>query len=210
MWREIWAGKTLGRILFNGAVLQNCANLSGNVLDIAGGESPSYLRYLPAGITLVRTNRVGSNGVSPVDFNKPLPYEDSSFDAVLLFNAIYIADDPQSLICEVSRVVKPDGIVFVASPFIANEMSEPHDYMRFTAEGLERLGRNAGFSQVKIDRIGERGSAAVSAVQPFLFLPLRFIAYPLALFLDHLVPSRIRTQHPMPVLYFARYQKHVV
>lgn len=207
MRNEIWAGKSLGRILFNQAVQRHCAGLSGNILDIAGGVEPSYLRFLPSGITLVRTNRAESDGVSQVDFNKPLPYDDSSFDAVLLFNALYIAEDPEALMREIYRILKPGGSAYVTSPLIANEMPEPHDYMRLTAEGLERVGRNAGFPNVEIYRIGERGSAAVSALQPFLMLPVRFAAYPAALWIDRMVPTRIRRDHPMPVLYFVQFSK---
>lgn len=199
------AGKTIGRVLFNETVRRECASLSGRVLDLAGGSNPSYLPLLPASTQFVRTDKKASVGVDAVDFNKPLPYTDASFDAVLLFSALYIAEDPQKLLKEIHRILKPGGALFLASPFVANEMPEPHDYVRFTAEGLERLVARAGFRDIRIKRLGERASAAVQIKHPFyLFNILRAFIYPLALLVDGMIPKSTRHAHPMPIAYFVR------
>jgi len=198
-----FAGKSIGRVLFNDMVEHSCAGMRGRVLDLAGGASPGYLAVLPRGIDLVRTNRVASDGVGRIDFNRPLPFEDASFDAVLLFNAIYIADDPALLMREIVRILKSGGALYMSSPFIANEMPEPHDYVRFTAEGLERLCRGAGFSRASIARVGERASAAMALLGPFfLFNIIRGLVYPWVILFDKLVPARVRKEHPCPMFYF--------
>lgn len=195
--------KSIGRILFNERVELRCAGISGRVLDLAGGEHPGYLQLLPKSIELVRTNYAASPGVRAVDFNKPLPFADGEFDAVLLFNALYIAEDPEELSREIFRVLKRGGRWFFASPLISNEMPEPHDFLRFTSEGLARLCRRAGFRSTEIECVGERGSSAMTALLPFFpWRVLRAILYPIALLFDALVPARIRTLHAMPVLYF--------
>ena len=161
------SGKTIGRVFFNEAVKGIDLKLSGRVLDLAGGNSPSYVPLLPKALELVRTDITASPGVTKVDINEPLPFPDNSFDAVFLFNALYAAEEPALLAREVHRVLKPGGSWYVASPFVANEMPEPHDYVRFTAEGLERLCKNAGFSAVQITRMGERATAATQLLHPF-------------------------------------------
>ena len=201
--RAGFGGKSIGRALFNDSVARHCAHMSGRVLDIAGGASPGYVTLLPREIDLVRTNYLASDGVTRVDFNEPLPFDDRSFDSVLFYNAIYIAERPDTLLREIVRVLKPGGTLYLSSPFIANEMPEPHDYVRFTAEGLERVCRGAGFSNISIHRYGERGSAAMGLLAPFLvFNVLRGLAYPCALALDALVPRRVRESHPCPLFYF--------
>src|SRR3989344_1679622 len=203
--REALRGKTIGRALFNQRVRRECADLSGRVLDLAGGSTPSYLPLLPERINLVRTDLVASPDVVAVDINAPLPFPDSSFDAVLLFNAIYAADDPAALAREIRRVLKPDGTWLLVSPFVANEMPEPHDYVRFTGEGLERLCRGAGFSSVEVGRMGERASSAVQLLHPFfLFNIFRALVYPVALLFDGLIPRSVRAAHPTPIGYFVR------
>ena len=206
--RGALAGKTIGRILFNRAIERAAREISGRVLDIAGGREPSYLRFLPKDIDLVRTDLHASDGVVALDMNRSLPYQDGSFDTVLLFSALYAAEDPQMLAREVHRVLKSGGRWLISSPFIANEMSEPHDYVRFTAEGLERLCRTAGFASVNIERIGERASAATHILQPFfLFNIIRAFVFPLAIFFDWLIPSSVRAAHPSPISYFVRCTK---
>ncbi|OGG80378.1 hypothetical protein A3A39_04300 [Candidatus Kaiserbacteria bacterium RIFCSPLOWO2_01_FULL_54_13] len=203
--RGALAGKTIGRTIFNEFVRVRCAVLSGRVLDLAGGARPSYLPLLPRGIELVRTDREASKGVVPIDFDKPLPFKDESFDTVLFFSAIYIAEDPHALMREIRRVLKAGGACLVASPFVANEMPEPHDYVRYTAEGLERLCRRAGFSMVEVERMGERASAAVQIKHPFyVFNVVRALIYPLAILMDRLIPASVRRAHPMPIAYFVR------
>ena len=202
------AGKTIGRAYMNETVREQCAGLSGRVLDLAGGAKSSYISLLPKGIDLVRTDAKASPGVTKVDIDAHLPFPDASFDAVLLFNALYLANDALALAREVHRVLKPGGAWHVSSPFIANEMPEPHDYVRFTAEGLERLCKTAGFRNVNVRRMGERASAAVQILHPFfLFNIVRAFVYPLALLLDRMIPQRVRREHPTPIGYFVRCSK---
>lgn len=202
------AGKTIGRIFFNETVRNTAAGLRGRVLDLAGGKSPSYLPLLPKTIELVRTDIVASPGVVRVDINEPLPFPDNSFDAVFLFNALYATEEPALLAKEIHRILKPGGSWLLASPFIANEMPEPHDYLRFTAEGLERLCRSARFSSVEITRLGERATAAIHLMHPFFLLNIvRMFVYPLALFADRLIPRSVSRAHPSPIGYFVRATK---
>jgi SAM-dependent methyltransferase len=202
------SGKTIGRVFFNEAVRRGCAGLSGRVLDLAGGKSPSYLPLLPIGIDLVRTDLKASPGVEAVDINSPLPFPDSSFDVVLLFNALYVAEDPRALAHEIFRVLKSKGEWYLVSPFVANEMPEPHDYLRYTAEGLERLCESSGFFSVEIERMGERASAATQLMHPFFLLNVfRALIFPLALLLDRLIPRSVRNAHPTPLGYFVRASK---
>lgn len=197
------SGKTIGRVFFNESVRSLAPSLRGKVLDLAGGRSPSYLPLLGADIELVRTDVSASLGVIAVDMNETLPFKDGEFDAVLLFNALYAAEDPQKLSGEIRRILKPSGMWYLASPFIANEMPEPHDYVRFTAEGLERLCHRAGFTDIVIERLGDRASAAVQLMHPFyIFNIVRALVYPLAILCDKLIPQRAREAHPAPLSYF--------
>lgn len=201
-------GKTIGRVYFNEAVRVRCADLKGRVLDLAGGKSPSYLIHLPISIDLVRTDLIASQGVEAVDVNASLPFPDASFDAVLLFNALYAVEEPASLAREIHRVLRSGGAWYLASPFIANEMPEPHDYVRFTREGLERLAKKAGFTDIDVERLGERASAAVQLKHPFyMFSIIRALVYPLAVLVDRLIPDSARLAHPTPIGYFVRATK---
>ena len=54
-----------------------CAGLSGRALDLASGNDPSYRKYLPEELEFTLADiKTG------IDFNKPLPFGDRTFDVV--------------------------------------------------------------------------------------------------------------------------------
>ncbi|MFT5179647.1 MAG: peptidoglycan/xylan/chitin deacetylase (PgdA/CDA1 family) [Candidatus Paceibacteria bacterium] len=206
--RQILKGKTIYRSYFNQLVEKHTKHLKGEILDLAGGERPSYRDYLSKDIKLVQTNISDSNNVSGVDFNGPLPFEDNSFDGVFLFNALYISDNPKDLLSEINRVLRPGGTCLIASPFISNEMPEPHDYARFTKEGLDMLFKDFDFSGVNIERFGERFTVTAYLLHPFfLFNIIRLPVYLLAHLLDSVIPTKITEKHPTPLGYFCVLRK---
>jgi len=168
--RQTYAGKTIGRILGNWAIARECRNLSGSVVDLAAGGSPSYYRYLPKGLVLTRTDVHPGPGIDRiVDLNEPLPFKDGEFDAALMFGALYILEDPLRTLREVRRILAPRGSFYLALPFLLGEIPEPHDYGRWTGEGLERLLRQAGFVSVRIVRVGGPFTAAANLLHAYLY-----------------------------------------
>jgi len=203
---QVFRGKSIYRILFNWQVAKYCQNLKGRCLDLACGGEPSYYKYLfLANISeLIKTDY--NNDKKPdlnIDLNKKLVFKNKSFDNIFLFNAIYIIKKPEDLIREIYRILKKDGRFFMASPFIFNEAKEPDDYRRLTSQGLKRLLKKGGFKKFKIISFGERASAGVHLWHPFfLFNFVRFFAFSKALFLDKLVPKKVRKLHPCSLGYF--------
>ncbi len=205
--KQVLSGKTLGRILFNKKIIQYSHYLSGRVLDLAGGAG-SYNSFLPVDIQLVRTDIHSEENSCVVDFNEPLPFLDNSFNAILLFHAIYIVKKPKILMEEINRILKPGGLAMVASPFMQNEMREPHDYRRFTSEGLERLFRESGFSNYEIIPYGERFAVVAHILHPFWYFSIiRLFIYTFAQAFDRLIPKRVRKNHPTPIGYFCIIRK---
>lgn len=203
--REILAGRTLGRTLLNLKIRKHCHGLSGSVLDLAGSKKASYHHYLSPDINVTAANLEKGEGIDVVlDFNKPLPFSEGQFDVVLFLNALYIVGDRKRLYVELKRVLKRGGTLIISSPFVANEMPEPHDYCRLTHEGLLHELSEAGFRDVHVVRLGERFSAAAHLLHSFWLLSIiRFVVYSVALLLDTLIPQRIKEQHPTPIGYLA-------
>ncbi len=200
--RQVFKGKSIYRILFNWQVQEHCQDLNGKCLDLAGGKNPSYHRYwsFKNDTELIKTDL---NGGLKVDLNKDLPFDDNSMDNVFFFNAIYIIKEPEKLIKEIHRVLKPEGNLFIASPFIFNEAKEPSDYRRLTSQGLEELLKQGGFNDFKIIPFGERFTAGVHLWHSFfLFNFIRLIAFTKAMVFDKWIPRKIKKFHPCPLGYF--------
>jgi SAM-dependent methyltransferase len=204
---QVLKGKTIYRVFFNWLVMENTYYLKGEVLDLAGGGNASYYKYLPKDLKIIKTNLKDSDGFF-VDLNKKLNFENNSIENIFLFNAIYILENRLSTLQEIKRVLKPGGKFFLTYPFIANEMPEPHDYCRLTYEGIERELNDVNFSSVKIIRFGERFTSAAYLIHPlFFFNFLRLINYTLAIFLDKLMPNKIKKNYPTPLGYFCVIEK---
>lgn len=202
--KNVIKGKSIYRILFQKVVYRHRSFIRGNVLDLGAGANPSYYRYLDCNdCVFTKTDYVAKQGVDAVvDFTEPFPFSNESFDTVCIFHALYIAPDPANVLQEVCRVLKREGILVIAMPFVANEMPEPHDYHRYTAEGLDLLLKNSGFSPIIRERIGERFSAAAYIISPFLYIwPLKLPVYAIALLFDRLIPRRLKHAYPFPIGY---------
>jgi SAM-dependent methyltransferase len=77
---------------------------------------------------------------------------DSSFDAVILYEAVYYLAEPSRFIAEALRVLRPGGIIVIVS---ANKDSSgfnpsPHSLKYFSAPELRQLLESGGFIEAKL------------------------------------------------------------
>jgi SAM-dependent methyltransferase len=68
-----------------------------------------------------------------------LPFKDGVFDAVILEAVLEHVKSPGDVVSEVYRVLRQDGKVYAAVPFIQGYHASPMDYQRYTVTGLENL-----------------------------------------------------------------------
>jgi SAM-dependent methyltransferase len=68
-----------------------------------------------------------------------LPFLDGSFDVVWLSAVLEHIRKPWLVADEVFRVLKPAGVVLVSVPFVQKRHGAPHDYFRYTVDGLRSL-----------------------------------------------------------------------
>jgi ubiquinone/menaquinone biosynthesis C-methylase UbiE len=95
-----------------------------------------------------------------------LPIKDNSADVIINEAVLEHDKNPQSMILEMYRILKPDGLIYVTVPFIASFHSSPNDYYRWTKEGL-REALNI-FQELKIGIICGPTSAMLSIFNEWL------------------------------------------
>ena len=87
-------------------------------------------------------------GVDIVAHAGRLPFSDGSCDRVACLALLEHVPDPEEVVRESYRVVKPDGLVEAVVPFCHPYHPYPSDFSRFSREGLASLFGD--FAEVKI------------------------------------------------------------
>jgi SAM-dependent methyltransferase len=131
------APRTRGRLLDVGCGDKRCEPLfRPYVSEYIGVECESTFRDTAASTR--------SSGPDLYYDGKTLPFEDRSFDTVISIQVLEHTPHPQTVVREMSRVAKKDGIVIVSAPFSFRLHEEPHDYFRYTPYGLRAIFEEAG------------------------------------------------------------------
>ncbi len=83
-----------------------------------------------------------------------LPIESCRVDAVVCTHVLEHVTDPQCVISEMARVLKPGGVLYLTVPQNAGEHQRPHDYFRFTSYALQLMLARAGLDVVSVEPLG--------------------------------------------------------
>lgn len=68
-----------------------------------------------------------------------LPLKSNSINAIINVVILEHVPDPEQVVDEMYRVIKPGGVIYTHLPFIQGFHASPHDYTRWTASGIIRL-----------------------------------------------------------------------
>ena len=83
-----------------------------------------------------------------------LPFQDRSFDRVISIVVLEHTAEPCRVLSEFRRVLSDNGTVHLVVPHMWEEHQRPHDYFRFTSNGIRYLMAGAGFRVDRIEPIG--------------------------------------------------------
>lgn len=83
-------------------------------------------------------------GVDVVGDAMALPFATDSIDGAVCECLIEHVPDPQAVIHEIVRVLKPNGRAYIAAPFVYPFHACPNDFFRWSIEGAKILCKRAG------------------------------------------------------------------
>jgi len=120
------------------------------VLDAGSGEGRhretfAGRRYLGVDLAVGDPNWDYSKLDVTADLSR-LPFPDGCFDAALNVVVLEHTRDPQAVLSEIARVLKPGGRFLLVAPQQWEVHQQPNDFFRFTRYGVELLLHRAGLT----------------------------------------------------------------
>ncbi len=138
----------------------------GRLVDLGCGRAPLYGTYRPHVSSVTCVDWAQSLHDNPyldslVDLNSPLPFDDASFDTVILSDVLEHLAEPQLIWAEMARILAPGGRVLLNVPFLYRIHEAPYDYARYTEFALRRFAAQSSLDVLVLEPVA--GSAAVLA-----------------------------------------------
>jgi SAM-dependent methyltransferase len=110
---------------------------------------------------LKRATALGRN-VSLANVSDPLPYEDATFDGVVIKDLLEHVPDPVVVVREAARVLRPGGRAFASSPDAQRWVWDDYSHRRpFTRRSFRRLFEDNGY---EVERLGYESAARITGI----------------------------------------------
>lgn len=121
--------------------LENVAPGS-RVLNVgAGGEIERIVRKAAArrNFSVTSSDIDPSRGPDLVDDISRSSIESNAFDAVVMMEVLEHVKEPSRAAAELHRILKPNGVLILSTPFVFPIHDRPFDFYRYTRHGLAYL-----------------------------------------------------------------------
>lgn len=145
-------------------ISRHAPEVKGKVLDFGCGSKPYEGLFVQCesyvGVDLAKSGH--NHNDSKVDVfwdGKTLPFGDNYFDACVSFEVFEHVFNPEAVLAELKRVLKPGGFLLITTPFVYGEHEVPFDFVRYTSYGLRHLLTEAGFQVEAVEKLGDENLA---------------------------------------------------
>jgi len=101
-----------------------------------------------------------------------LPFLDNSIDVVFNSAVLEHVPNPQIVVDEIYRVLKPNGVIYTAFPFMQGFHASPYDFTRVTEEGIKVLHKD--FELIEVRPFGGPTSGMLWVLQEWIAILFSF------------------------------------
>ena len=145
------------------AVRDHASVAKGRMLDVGCGLKPHESVFAPhvtehTGIDYSPGSGFRGNRADVCGDAAYLPFADSSFDTVLCTELLVDVPDPDRVITEFARILKPGGVLITTAAFVF-PVHDRNDYYRFSPGGLSTIMERHGLT---VDRVVPMSGTAIT------------------------------------------------
>lgn len=128
--------------------------LSGIVLEIGAGGNHLRNRYKSYSEEWISSDYdLRSNTIDLRADAQCLPIKDNCINTIISIDVLEHIPEPEKAIKEIYRVLEPNGIVILSTPFFFWLHEEPFDFHRFSKYGLMKDFEKNGFTVIEVEAI---------------------------------------------------------
>lgn len=164
--------QSIRRELIDKFLLSLNDRFSGVVLDI-GGEAKNYRgKFSPPNdksISWQIVNIDEDSGADIIASAYDIPLKKNYADIILITEVLEHLEKPEEALQEITRLLKPNGIMVATMPFMYQVHGDPYDFTRWTATALKNKITNAGMTVTNIEPMGGTWSVVYDTLRSQLY-----------------------------------------
>jgi SAM-dependent methyltransferase len=147
--------------------------IKGKVLDLGAGQAKYKNIIQQKAEKYITFDVVPGPNIDVVGDALNLPFDKESFDTIICTQVLEHIEKPWIVAKEMGRILKAGGICIVTAPFINPYHPDPHDYFRYTTEGLASLFVNENFEIIENGSYGKTFSVLYSFIRFSFYTPYK-------------------------------------
>ncbi len=133
------------------------AHAAGRTLDVGAGRGGWQKVLEAAGVRYESLERAPRGTFRPTHEGDVLDMsavEDDAYDTLYCSQVLEHVPEPERALAQMKRKLRPGGKLLLSVPHLARRHELPHDYFRYTQEGVRALLERAGFDVLALSTYG--------------------------------------------------------